>query len=82
LRTGYYSPGHFILRAEISFYSFTVNYAANFYSKGLINRFGLTYKWQFGKSAELSREALAALNRENINFKDVKQKFKKAKRNE
>jgi len=80
LRVGYYSPEHFTLGVGIGFYSFTVDYAADFYNTGLVNRLGLTYKWRFGKSAGLSKEALVALNKEKINFKDAEQKFKEAKR--
>ncbi|MCA6079533.1 MAG: hypothetical protein LE169_01365 [Endomicrobium sp.] len=83
LCAGYY-PEHFTFGIGISFYSFILNYAADFGNMGLINRFGLTYKWNFKKSDEfsdeLSKEAYDALNKREMNFKNAEKKFVEAKR--
>lgn len=83
LCAGYY-PKHFTFGMGVSFYSFILNYVADFGDVGLINRFGLTYRVRLKKSNELSdelsKEAYAALNKKEINFKDAEEKFKEAKR--
>jgi len=62
LRVGYH-PRHFTLGMGIDFYSFTFDYAADFSKMGVINRFGITYKWGFN----------------NFDRFPMEQKFKEAK---
>jgi tetratricopeptide (TPR) repeat protein len=79
LRAGYYSK-HFTFGIGIGFYSFTLDYVANFGEIGLMNGFGLAYRWRFKKSGELSKESLVALSREKMNLKAAEKRFKEAKR--
>jgi hypothetical protein len=78
LRAGYY-PHHITFGAGIDFYCLTLDYSADFGEVDLINRFGLTYRWQLKKSDLLLQEANSALSKEKIELKHAEEKFKKVK---
>lgn len=78
-RVGYY-PEHLTFGFGVEFFSFVIDYAADFGEVDLINRFGLMYKWGSKKNDELAQEAKAALNKEKIALKEAERRFNNAKR--
>ncbi|MDR3274871.1 MAG: hypothetical protein LBS81_02615 [Endomicrobium sp.] len=70
LRAGYY-PQYFTCGLGIDFYSFTIDYAADFSKIDIINRLRLTYRWKFVKSYELIKESENALNKQMIDLKNA-----------
>jgi hypothetical protein len=78
IRGGYY-PRHFTVGLGIEFFSFAVDYAADFSEIDLINRLSINYRWKYKKSDDFDGEAKLALDRQNENMKRAKEKFKKAK---
>jgi tetratricopeptide (TPR) repeat protein len=78
VRAGYY-PQHFTFGAGIDFYSFTLNYGADFSKAGFMHRLGLTYRWNFKKSDGFAKEVESALYKEQIYLKEAKEKFDQAK---
>ncbi|MDR2425874.1 MAG: hypothetical protein LBD46_01600 [Endomicrobium sp.] len=85
VRAGYY-PQHFTFGFGIDFYSFTVDYAADFGELDMINRLGLSYRWGASDKnrqpggEELDKEAKEALNKEKLTLKEAEKKFNAAKK--
>jgi len=79
IRAGYYT-GHFTAGFGADFYSFTLDYAADFSEIDLIHRFALSYRWRTGANDELYVEAKAALERESAAMKKAEEKFDLAKK--
>lgn len=90
IKAGYY-PEHFTFGFGIDFYSFTVDYAADFSELDMVNRFGLSYRWGSEKketkenteaddSKDLDKEAKEALNKEKLSLKEAEKKFNQAKK--
>ena len=78
VRAGYYK-GHITAGFGADIYSFTLDYSADFSEVGLINRFGLTYRWGIAGDA-LEKEARAALEKESEKFKRAENNFNLAKK--
>ncbi len=78
-RLGYYTE-HFTFGFGVDFYSFTIDYAADFSEVDMINRFGLSYRWGLRKNDELAKEAKAALDKEKISLQEAEKRFNGARK--
>ncbi|MCL2335526.1 MAG: hypothetical protein FWC57_05620, partial [Endomicrobia bacterium] len=81
IRAGYY-PEHFTFGFGVDFFSFTVDYSADFGlgDVDMIHRFGLTFRWGAKKQDELEKEAKAALAKEKLSLKEAEKRFDEAKK--